>query len=301
MANAGPGAKRPDIEPRNIQFEFDETLPLDWHSGEPGITHFYDALSLTFPEGERFFVNSVRAFAGQITDPGLKARVQAFIAQESIHSREHSHYNALLGAHDIPVEKFERLMRRSVAFSERWLSAKSCLAATAAYEHYTALFAEAVLGDPRILAGAHPFYRDLWRWHAMEEEEHKAVAFDVYETVAPGFAGYLRRVLVMGIATFDFMLTIPMLQAWLMAKRGKFWDLRAWARSFHHLWISPGLWRHVMFGVFGYFNPRFHPERRRVKPEVLAWRTYYRAAANRPPHMTPSLFGEPGTRAEIGH
>jgi predicted metal-dependent hydrolase len=295
MQSADPGAAEgPAIRPRNIHFEFDETLPVDWQSGEPAITHFYDALSLTFPEGERFFVNSVREFAGRIADPDLKQRVRAFTAQESIHSREHAHYNSLLGKHGIPVEKVERLMSGSIGFAERWLPAKTRLAATAAYEHYTALFAEAALGDPRVLAGAHPFYRDLWRWHAMEEEEHKSVAFDVYETVAPGFTGYLRRVLVMGFATFDFMVAIPMLQAWLMAKRGKLWDLRSWARAFRHLWISPGVWRHVMFGVFAYFSPYFHPDNRKVSPEVLAWRRHYRAMSARPPAMSPTLFGEGG-------
>src|SRR5690242_21878346 len=95
----------PAITPRNIHFAFEESLPADWHSGEPGITAFYDALSLTFPEGERFFVASVRNFAGEITDPQLKRDVEAFTAQESVHSREHAGDNALMQKRGIRVHK----------------------------------------------------------------------------------------------------------------------------------------------------------------------------------------------------
>jgi predicted metal-dependent hydrolase len=291
MTSADPGAKRPDIEPRNIHFEFDAALPVDWHSGEPGITHFYDALSLTFPDGERFFIDSVRHYAHRIVDPDLKQRVQAFTAQEAIHSREHVGYNALLTKHGLDVRGFEKLMRSAVQLSQRWIPAKSQLAVTCAYEHYTALFAEAILSDPRVMAGAHPLYRDLWRWHAMEEEEHKSVAFDVYATVAPGVVGWLRRVVTMGIATFDFMIAIPVLQAWLMAKRGKLFDFGAWGRAFHHLWISPAVWRHVMLGVFAYMSPSFHPSKRQVSAEVLAWRLHYRATRTRG-LQGPTIFGE---------
>lgn len=284
--------ERSSIEPRNIHFDFDARLPVNWHSDDPAISHFYDALSLTFPEGERFFIESVRHFESRIEDPALRHDVRAFTAQEATHSREHSAYNRLLGARGIPVERFERLMRRAMSVSQRWIPAKTQLAVTCAYEHYTALFAESILGDPRVMAGAHPLYRDLWRWHAMEEEEHKAVAFDVYRTVAPGLSGYLRRVLAMGVATVDFMIAIPLLQAWLMAKSGEFRNLRSWMRAFRHLWISPGVWRRVMFGVFAYFAPGFHPSRRRLAPEVLAWRAHYRATKSRTAEMSPGLFGE---------
>jgi len=127
-------AGRPEIEPRNIHFEFDGGLPVDWHSGEPAISHFYDALSLTFPEGERFFIDSVRNFAHRIADPDLKKRVQGFTAQEAIHSREHASYNALLTKHGIDVTGFESLMRKAMRLSQRFLPAKMQLAITCAYE-----------------------------------------------------------------------------------------------------------------------------------------------------------------------
>jgi predicted metal-dependent hydrolase len=280
------------ITPRNIHFGFDKELPLNWHSGDPATSRFYDALSLLFPSGERMFIDSVRLFADDITDPKLKADIRAFIAQEAIHSREHAHYNALLTAQGIDVDGFGRLAERVVKFAERWTPKKAQLAITCAFEHYTALFAEAILGDPRVMADAHPFYRDLWRWHAMEEEEHKAVAFDVYRTVAPGVTGYLLRVYAMTIATFDFMITVPLIQLWLMVKAGEATNLRSWGRAYKHMWFSPGVWRHVMFGIFDYMRPGFHPHSRTVKPEVLAWRAHYIATQKREATTGPSLFGE---------
>jgi predicted metal-dependent hydrolase len=278
------------IVPRNEHFAFDTSLPVHWHSADPAITHFYDALSLTFPEGERFFVDSVRAFTDRITDPALKADVAAFTAQESIHSREHAHYNALIAKRGIPVEKVERLMRDMVRWLQKHLSAEAQLAATCAYEHYTALFAEVALSDRSALEGAHPVYRDLWRWHAMEEQEHKSVAFDVYAHVAPGFRGYLRRVLTMLIATADFFITIPLLDAWLMRQHGEFWRPRSWGRAFWHLWVSPGVWRKVVAGVGAYLLPGFHPSKRTLAPSVLEWRERYRPGPMRDPGADTAVF-----------
>ena len=285
-------AAEPRIVPRNVQFDFEPELPIDWHSGNPAISHFYDALSLTFPAGERFFIDSVRLFADRITDPELQRDIKGFYAQEATHSREHASYNKLLGAHGIHVEGLTSFMEKSIKWAQRFFPAKGQLAATCAYEHYTALFAEAILGDPRVMADAHPLYRDLWRWHAMEEEEHKSVAFNVYQTVAPGFGGYLRRVLVMSVATFDFMITIPLLQIWLMYKSGNLFNFRAWGKACGHLWVTPGIWRHVMLGVFSYLKPGFHPDKRRVDPKVLEWRAHYRATRKREIGMHPTLFGE---------
>ena len=281
---------QPAILPRNEHFAFDESLPAHWHSGDPGITHFYDALSLTFPEGERFFVDSVKAFADRITDPALKASVAAFMTQESIHSREHRGYNALIGKRGIPVEKFDRLMLKARLMMQKHLSAKAQLAATCAYEHYTALFAECALDGTGGLDSAHPFYRDLWRWHAMEEQEHKSVAFDVYAHVAPGFGGYLRRAAMMLIATADFMITIPLLEAWLLWHHGEFWSPRSWGRAFWHLWVTPGVWRKVMAGIGAYLLPGFHPAERELAPVVTGWRARYRAAPQRTPADAKPVF-----------
>lgn len=278
---SAPEELRPAIQPRNIHFAFDAALPADWHSNDPAITIFYDALSLTFPVGERFFIESVRRYAPRVTDPALKRDVEAFTTQEAIHSREHRAYNQLIGTRNVPVHKVERMMQRANRVLTRILPGKVQLAATCAYEHFTALFAEQLLGDPTLLADAHPFYRDLWRWHAMEEEEHKAVAFDVYNTVAPGPLGYVRRAVAMFIVTLDFFITNIGLRLWLMAKRGQLTNFKSWGHAFWHLWIAPGVWRRILTGSLSFYAPSFHPFKRKVSPQVLAWRSYYRAQKER--------------------
>lgn len=282
---------REDIEPRNLHFGFDKSLPEYWHGGNPVISSYYDALSLTFPEGERFFIESVRNYAREIKDPALKRNVRAFTTQEAIHSREHDSYNALLAERGLPVHKFDKMIKSVVRFAQKHLPFRGQLAATCGYEHFTALFAEHALSDPRVMNGAHPFYRDLWYWHAMEEEEHKAVAFDVYKAMNPGLRGYLVRCLAMVFVTLDFTSMSTFLPMWLLWHRGELFNLKAWGKSFWYHWVAPGVWRHVVMGIPGYFSPWFHPSKRRVKPQVLAYREHYLATQNRAADMPGSIFG----------
>lgn len=277
------------ITPRNLQFEFDEKLPLDWHSGDPAITHLYDALSLTFPEGEKFFVDSVRRYVDRIEDPALLARVEDFIKQESIHAREHKSYNRLLAAHGVDTRFVDWLMVHGIRAMKR-TPAKFQLAVTCADEHLTALFAEAILSDPRIMNDAHPFYQDLWRWHAMEEEEHKSVAYDVYQTVSGGVGGYLLRIAAMLFVAQDILIGVPLMQIHLMRKRGRLFDLKSWGRAFRHMWVSPGIWRRLCVGIVQYYKPGFHPDQRDPGADVLKWRALYIETRKRDANIQPQLF-----------
>ncbi len=262
------------ITPRDPGFAFSDDLPVSWHSGDPAISHFYNGLSLTFPEGERFFVDSVRAFADQITDPKLKSDVRGFAGQEAIHSREHIVYNQYLAAQGLNPEKLERIITLGLKLC-RYLPKKTQLAITCALEHYTALFAEAILETPQTMEGAHPQFANLWRWHALEESEHKAVAFDMLKTVNPGPLGYLRRVVAMTMTTVSFNLTALAHQIYLMKQAGELTNWRSWGRSFRHLWGREGVWRHVMIGVLSYYRPSFHPNDRDTHALVEKWRAWY--------------------------
>lgn len=284
----------PAIVPRNVHFEFDDSLPVWWHSNNPAITSYFDALSFTFPEGERFFIDSVKYYANRITDPKLKEEVAAFTAQEAVHSREHVVYNRHMGKSGVHVKMLENHVKWFVT-QLRKLPPRAQLAITCALEHFTALFAEATLGSLHPFENAHPFYRDLWHWHAMEEEEHKSVAFDVFRTVTPGIRFYFYRCIAMAIMTFDFTLMSTVLPMVLLAQRGELFNLRAWAGSFWFHWIAPGVWPRTLWGVAKYFVPGFHPSKRKVAPEVLKWRQFYRESVKRAPGMPGSLFeGVPG-------
>jgi predicted metal-dependent hydrolase len=270
---------RPDIRPRNISFFLPADLPRHWHSNDPYITAFFNGLSVMFPEGERFFVDSVRHFQSQITDPKLKDEVRAFCGQEGIHAREHRRYNDVLAAQGYPVRKLERFIERGIAM-DRKMSAKYQLAITCALEHFTAMFAEIVLRESRCFAEAHPAMRKLWTWHALEESEHKAVAYDVYQTIAPGFVGYLRRIVAMALTTVLFLMHIVVHQSVLVRHDGVFWSLQARKSFFRYLWRTPGFMRLGLRHYFRYYRRDFHPWQQDSKHLVARWKTEYAVEAS---------------------
>ena len=166
--------------------------------------HVIMALSSVFPDGEDYFVRSVRHYRDRITDPALKRQVSGFIGQEAVHGREHRVFNDRLAELGYPTKKYERFTKAGLRFRERILPPISNLAATAALEHFTATLAELVLTNEEIrdLMGADAV-RDLFVWHALEESEHKAVAFDVYKAVG---GGERLRVWTMNFFRFGFVL-----------------------------------------------------------------------------------------------
>lgn len=177
-----------EIQPRVMNFEFDDDFPRHWVSNAAVPTHMGNALHMIFPMGERFFVRSVRRFADQIADPGLRAQIKGFYAQEGRHAHEHERVFALLERQGYDTKRFLRLYKKiAYEWIERVAPAKLSLAVTAALEHYTAIMAENAL-EHHLLDRVHPDMRALLSWHACEEIEHKAVAYDVLQAVAPSYA-----------------------------------------------------------------------------------------------------------------
>ncbi len=265
---------RPEIRPRNITFELPADLPRHWHGGDAYVTSFFNGLSLLFPEGERFFMDSVRRYQDRITDPKLREDVRGFVGQEGIHGREHRRYNEILARQGYPVAAIDRMVEVGLKL-DRMLPAKWQLALTCALEHFTAVFADVVLRDPRLFADAHPALARLWHWHALEEAEHKSVAFDVYRTVAPGLGGYLRRVIVMLYTTLAFAAQIFVNEAWLVRHDGMFWKLRARRRAFRYLFVEPGLLRQGLRGYLRYYRPDFHPWQLDNSEVIAHWKSGY--------------------------
>jgi predicted metal-dependent hydrolase len=174
------------VPTRRISFEESlQSLPKHFAAdGDLINSHLMAALSSLFPDGEDFFVRSVRRFRDSIKNPDLKRQVNGFIGQEAMHGREHRALNQRLAELGYPTHFIESMTRRGLAIRERLLSDKSNLAATAALEHFTATLAELVMtsADIRQRMG-NEAVREIFVWHALEESEHKAVAFDVYKAV----------------------------------------------------------------------------------------------------------------------
>src|SRR3954467_11582874 len=174
------------VPTRRISFA-DSLAELPKHFAGDGdllASHITAGLSAVFPDGEDFFVRSVRHFRDEIDDPALKRQVAGFIGQEAMHGREHRAFNDRLAELGYPTKKIERFTKWGLELRERIAPPKANLAATAALEHFTATLAELVLTDEATRQQfGHEAVRDLFVWHALEESEHKAVAFDVYKAV----------------------------------------------------------------------------------------------------------------------
>lgn len=183
-------------EPRHPRFDFSE-LPRHWFAGAPGLTHVANGLNLIFPHGERFFVRSVKHYLDELDDPELEAQVRGFFGQEGSHAREHEAFFRRLEAQGYDVQSFLRFYTRSARWLEDHLPPALNLSITAAAEHFTASLGEHALTDG-VLDEAHPVMRNLLRWHAAEEIEHKAVAYDVLMRVQPSYAN---RMLGLGLGT----------------------------------------------------------------------------------------------------
>lgn len=167
----------------NLDFKLSE-IPRFWFGNDPFLTRMFDALSLTFPDGERYFIQSVRLFRDQITDPQLQKRVADFIRQEAQHGIAHDTMNQLMKQQGMPVEQFIKRLNKIFKFELEQRSAEYNIAMTAAAEHLTALMAETFCSRQEVLGSAHPYVRALFIWHAIEEMEHRDVAFDVMKDVA---------------------------------------------------------------------------------------------------------------------
>jgi predicted metal-dependent hydrolase len=241
---------------RNLRFDTDASVPRYWLGGRRSVTTFFDNLSIFFPVGERFFVTSVRAHERHVTDPALRAAVRAFCGQEGIHGREHDRYNRMLEARGYPAIAMEKRVKRLLRFVARVLPIRQQLAATCALEHFTALMGQMVLANPKILEGADPTMAALWRWHAAEENEHKAVAYDVL--LAAG-GTYVERVAIMILASVVFWAKVLEHQMRMMKVDGTLFSAREWAALGKFLFVEPAAMSGVVRSYFQYYRPGFHP------------------------------------------
>jgi predicted metal-dependent hydrolase len=229
-----------------------------------------DALSLLFPEGERFFVDTVKRLRHHVTDPELDDAVTGYIGQEAMHGKEHRAFNQMLrdrGAGS--ARKLEGQLDRLLGLARRILPARSQLAATVALEHFTSMMAEALLRQAPMRDGMHDSIRPLWLWHALEENEHKSVTFDVYRAAGDG---YLRRAAIMLLTTAIFFAFTLWVQAHLLAERRVLWKPWRLVRGAAHLWIWPGWFTRLVPSYLSYFRPGFHPDDRDTRALLDAWR-----------------------------
>jgi predicted metal-dependent hydrolase len=263
MTNRPPGIPR-----RQLDLTFDpDRVPRDWFNDDPFVTTFLNGLSILFPEGERFFVDAVKRYKDRVTDPELAARVVGFVGQEAMHGKEHRSLNEMIEAHGYQVPALEAHVTWLLGVARR-IHPRFQLGATCALEHFTAILAEALLGQPDQRKMFDPALRGLWTWHAFEESEHKAVAYDVYMLTG---VRYPERVAVMIVTTIIFFAELVHYQARLLARRGILHKPWRWLRGLSTMWIRPGYFRKLIPAYFSYYRPGFHPDDRDATALLDAW------------------------------
>lgn len=252
-----------NIVAREVHFDYEEALRENpcWHSDDPVITHFFNALQATFPEGERFFIDSARdardEYGKENLPEQLNKDIQLFIKQEAFHGREHDNWNkALINLGYKKIQEFDDNLRELRLWSRDNVPAAARLSGTAASEHYTASLAHIFLHKrPDLIKGAAKPFQYLLAYHALEEIEHKAVCYDLYQIVS---GSYFSRILGLIFTTFDLMRLVRSRQIYLMKKDG-LWNWKNRLKAWKFVWGSKGLvWTLVPY-VLNYLRPNFHP------------------------------------------
>ncbi len=239
--------------------------------GDPIFSHFLAALSAAFPNGEDFFVQSVRNYRDRISgDADLKARVKGFIGQEAMHGREHRALNERLAELGYPTEYQDHQLLKAAERLQRLPKALQ-LSVTAASEHFTSVLANAVLSDAQTRATLFPApeFELLITCHALEELEHKDVAFDLLNEVADG---YLVRIAGLGLAAVGFGLPIGAYFAKALRHDRRHIGRRELRRYVHHRRRQRMIGIHTLVGILGYLRPGFHPRDVDTDALVVEWR-----------------------------
>lgn len=275
MANQHPVSARVAVQDRPVgapqRARYPTVRRIDFRFGEDNaygryfvnddivFSHFVAGLSAAFPPGEESFIRSVRRFDDRLTDPALKKRVAGFIGQESTHGQQHRHLNEKLVEMGYWMKWWDskQFKEREIRFEQR-IGGRIHLAMTAAAEHYTAVLARRVLSSEEIQAiPGDPEVWHLLNWHALEELEHKSVAFDVYRAVG---GSERTRIVVMAAmvgATIPIV-TLSLAMSLSLDSVARRHPVRL-LREAHALYRGP-LLRRVVPELAQYLRPGFHPD-----------------------------------------
>jgi uncharacterized protein len=261
------------ITARVPQVDWSKGFERHWNGGDPAVTHAFNALSFLFPQAEKFFIEVAREVVRSIaTDDNLELQqaVKDFIAQESTHGNQHDQYNAVLekqGFENVVHDLIDRLQERS----RHNFSPLTKLAIVCGYEHYTAILGNFILSNPQILKPASPNMALIWGWHSAEETEHKAVCFDLYRAAG---GGWIRRVLLFLLVTFNFPLMFGRLYFSLLHRDGRLRRSRLFGtigQSLRFFFGWSGVAWHLLWHGVRYLSPLFHPWNQDNRRKLQAW------------------------------
>ena len=230
-----------------------------WHSNDPVATAWYNSVSASLPRGEAFFIDTLKKFRGDLP-PHLASEVKAFVRQEINHTREHVSFNRLTQAHGYDIESIDKGIHEMLALVDG-APIEVNLAITVALEHFAAEISHQLVSDPRYMEGADPEVAEMWRWHNIEEIEHKGLVYDVWLHATRDWSGWKRystRAVVAYKITRKYFGNRIRDALGLMAQDGITGRRAKWL-LYRHLWLSPGMMRRMFFKWARILMPGFHP------------------------------------------
>jgi predicted metal-dependent hydrolase len=245
-----------DLVVRRLLVDMEAPIPRHWCAGDAFRTAWFDALSMSFPVGEQFFIDSVRQGLQALPSQQahFRTEVQGFIGQEATHRRLHSLYNAHLEKLGL-VNEWESRARTRLKLMEG-VDVRHWLGITAANEHFTAVFADYLLRNADLLGDRDPRLATLWLWHSAEESEHKSTAFDLYQALGGSHEWRLRW---MRRITTVFLMDALRQTVANLRRDGTLWKWSTWRSAMGFLFGKRGLVRQTYKPWRDYFRRDFHP------------------------------------------
>ncbi|WP_104483917.1 metal-dependent hydrolase [Acinetobacter indicus] len=254
------------ITVRRLKFN-PHAIRRHYFANSPVMSHLLTALSSTFPIGEQFFVHSVRNVRDQVQDPQLQAQIAAFIGQEAMHSKAHSEFNNAWRRDDYQLDRFQVWLARK-DHHVKSLPPKVQLAITCAFEHFTALLGGYILRHPEVLSTLDDDAAKLWIWHAIEEIEHRAVAFEVYQHV---YADHrLRRMIMRSVtAGFASLTFYSASQLFLQDKKNSMPKIGG---NLFGLYLLAKMLLQLLPEYLSYYRKDFHPAKINYSRSLRYWK-----------------------------
>ena len=246
-----------DLVVRRLLIDLDEPFAHHWAGGDAFRSALFNALSMSFPVGEQFFIDSVRAGVKTLP-PEQQQRfadeVRGFIGQEATHRRIHALFNGQLSSQGYVNDWQLRAARRIAKL--KGFDPRHPVALTAAVEHFTAILAEWMLRHPEAMDGAEPRLRTMWAWHAAEEAEHRSTAFDLYQAMG---GDHRWRVRWFKLVTVHFLSDALRQTLSNLERDGQLWRWSTWKSAGRFLFGRGGLIRETYRPWRAYKRRDFHP------------------------------------------
>lgn len=261
VSDTTPSASPSGLTVRKLELDLSQGFDRHWHGGDAFLSQYHNALSMSFPVGEQSFIDAVRDCARLLPRTPehalLHEAAAQFIGQEATHRHIHGLYNAHLEKQGL-VNRWQHWATARIEFARsKNVSPRHMLAVTAAYEHLTAVLADFMLRHDRALDKADPNMQMLWRWHAAEETEHRAVAYDLYNALQGNYAWRIRwYIYALLVFSFDSGRQ-TVLNLW---HDGTLFRPGTWWRAMTYFWGRNGAIWHTAKPLMAYFRRDFHPD-----------------------------------------